>query len=273
MKTHYKAKFLLLAGTLIALTPTTPSPALVSVHDAGIAVQSATHEVINLGKYVTMIAREEAQIANQIEQINHQVEQLRRFGDPNYYMNMLGLTVLFAELRDIQMRANLTVYEFNRIVQAGEALRYTGQGLYQDMTTLPDRFGNTVKYDVDSFKKFAVVQRTYDNYAQQQKLYTSSVEKLNAELNDTLNKLNAAGTQMEVEKYQAKIAAINTAHQQAHHQMQVAGQLLQVQDIANRNDAARVAEAQRQREIQETATESESFARSMQELLRAPSRR
>jgi hypothetical protein len=258
----------LTAGLFIAVTPP-QSQGLVLVEDVPHMAQDAASEIVNLGKYITMIARAEAQIANQIEQINHQVETLKRFGDPNYYINMLGLNKLITELQNIQARANLTVYEFNRIIQAGEALRYTGQGLYQDITQLPDRFGKVVKYDADSFKKFAMVQRMYDDYDRQQQNYRTSIQTLTTELNNTITKLNGASTQMETEKYTAKIHAISAAMTSASDQLKQAGQRLEMQDISNRNDAARTAEADRQREIQSNAAEGSNFGRNVSGMFQA----
>lgn len=258
----------LATGLLIAATPP-QSQGLVLVEDVPHIAQDAASEVVNLGKFITQITNQETQIANQIEQINHQVETLRRFGDPNYYINMLGLNKLIAELQNIQARANLTVYEFNRIIQAGEALRYTGQGLYQDITTLPDRFGNQVKYDAASFTKFAMVQRMYDDYDRQQQNYRTSIQTLTNELNETMTKLNGASTQMETEKYTAKIHGITAAINAAGDQLKQSGQRLQMQDISNRNDAARVAEADRQRDLQNNAAEGSNFGRQVSGMFQA----
>ena len=258
----------LTTGLFIAATPP-QSQGLVLVEDVPHIAQDAASEIVNLGKFITQITNQETQIANQIEQINHQVETLRRFGDPNYYVNMLGLNKLIAELQNIEARANLTVSEFNRIIQAGEALRYTGQGLYQDITQLPDRFGNVVKYDADSFKKFAMVQRMYDDYDRQQQNYRTSLQTLTGELNEAMTKLNAASTQMETEKWQAKIHAISTAMTAASDQQKLAGERLKIQDIANRNDAARVAEADRQRDLQNNAAEGTNFGKSVSNMFQS----
>ena len=256
----------LTAGLFIAATPP-QSQGLVLVEDVPHIAQDAASELVNLGKYITQITNQETQIANQIEQINHQVETLKRFGDPNYYINMLGLNKLIAELQNIEARANLTVSEFNRIIHAGEALRYTGQGLYQDITQLPDRFGNQVKYDADSFKKFAMIQRMYDDYDRQQQNYRTSLQTLTKELNEAMTKLNAASTQMETEKWQAKIHGISTAMTAASDQQKLAGERLKMQDISNRNDAARTAEADRQRDLQNNAAEGSSFGKGVSGLL------
>ena len=256
----------LTTGLFIAATPP-QSQGLVLVEDVPHIAQDAVSEVVNLGKFITQITNQETQIANQIEQINHQVETLKRFGDPNYYINMLGLNKLIAELQNIEARANLTVSEFNRIIQSGEALRYTGQGLYQDVSQLPDRFGNVVKYDADSFKKFAMVQRMYDDYDRQQQNYRTSLQTLTTELNEAMTKLNAASTQMETEKWQAKIHGISTAMTAASDQQKLAGERLKIQDISNRNDAARTAEADRQRDLQNNAAEGSNFGKGVSGLL------
>lgn len=260
----------LTAGLVIAATPP-QSQGLVLVEDVPHLAQDAASEIVNLAKYITMITNEESQIANQITQINNQVETLRRFGDPNYYINMLGLNKLLAELQNIEARANLTVYEFNRIIQSGEALRYTGQGLYQDITQIPDRFGKQVQYDAATFTKFAMVQRMYDDYDRQQQNYRTSLQTLTTELTAAMNGLNSASTQMETAKWQAKIHGITTAMTAASDQLKQSGQRLQMQDISNRNDAARTAEADRQRDLQNNAAEGTSFGRGVSGLFQSSS--
>ena len=62
------------------------------------------------------------------------VEQLRRFGSPNTYVNMLGLNNLFEEVNKVKTGVGKTVSDFTEAANGMAALKYTGQGLFQDLT-------------------------------------------------------------------------------------------------------------------------------------------
>ena len=54
------------------------------------------NEVKNYVQYLTETANQVTQITNQVTQIENQVIALERFGNPQYYVNMLGLSSFMA---------------------------------------------------------------------------------------------------------------------------------------------------------------------------------
>jgi hypothetical protein len=114
-----------------------------------------------------MIQKQVQQINQFTTMINQNVEQLKRFGNPDTYINMLGLDDLLKEVDKVADGAGKTIADFRQSVDGIAALKNTGQGLYQDFSTLPDKFGQRVQYEKDQFKKFGVVQDMYEDYNRQ----------------------------------------------------------------------------------------------------------
>jgi conjugal transfer/entry exclusion protein len=62
------------------------------VEDVPNLTNNAINEVKNYAQYLSQTANQVTQITNQITQIENQVIALERFGNPQYYVNMLGLS-------------------------------------------------------------------------------------------------------------------------------------------------------------------------------------
>ena len=95
--------------------------------------QEAQHAE-DITKYTTMIQKQLQQINQLTSIINQNVEQLRRFGSPDRYINMLGLDDLFAEVNKARAGLGRTVTDFTEAANGIAALKYTGGGLYQDLS-------------------------------------------------------------------------------------------------------------------------------------------
>jgi hypothetical protein len=100
--------------------------------------QEAQHAE-DITKYTTMIQKQLQQINQLTNIVNQSVEQLRRFGNPDTYVNMLGLDDLFEEVNKVKTGVGRTVADFTETANGIAALKYTGQGLYQDLSELPDK--------------------------------------------------------------------------------------------------------------------------------------
>jgi hypothetical protein len=209
----------------------------------------------NMAKYTEMIQKQMQQIQQLTTMINQNVEQLRRIGDPNTYVNMLGLDALFNEMSRIKNGIGTTVAEFQRTADGIAAMKYTANGLYKDISSFPDRFGNIVRYDANSFKSFGVVQEMYSSFNSELEQANLSLATLYQEKQNTLQQLNSAGSLIEVEKYKAKLQAIQTSIDNVSARMNIAAQKLLVQHAANQNDQARMQQAVLQQRLQEAAEE------------------
>jgi uncharacterized protein HemX len=141
-----------------------------------------------------MIQKQLEQIDHLTNIINQDIEQLRRFGNPDTYINMLGLDELFAEVNKLRSGVGKTVSDFSSMANGVAALKYTGQGLYQDLSTLADRFGRNVSYNTQNFKKFGALQDMNDDYNRQLNSVNQSFNRLEYDLRDTAGQLNSAGS-------------------------------------------------------------------------------
>lgn len=252
---------------------------------ASTVVHDPIHTVLNVAQQVYGQVRQEAQhaeditkyttmIQNQLEQINQltnivnqNVEQLRRFGNPDTYVNMLGLDDLFEEVNKVKTGVGKTVADFTETANGIAALKYTGQGLYQDLSGLPDKFGQKVRYETGSFKKFGMVQDMNDDYNRQLAAVNQSFNRLEDEVHNTAHQIDNAGSLVETEKLKAKLQAVQGTVDTNMHRASLAALKVLVQGEANRNDQARALEASRQRRIQEMLAENQELRELGGELL------
>jgi hypothetical protein len=220
--------------------------------------QEAQHAE-DITKYTTMIQKQLQQINQLTNIVNQNVEQLRRFGSPETYVNMLGLDQLFEEVNKVKIGVGKTVSDFTETANGMAALKYTGQGLYQDLSGLPDKFGQKVQYQTGNFKKFGMVQEMNDDYNTQLSGVNQSFNRLEDEVHNTAHQIDSAGSLVETEKLKAKLQAVQGTLDTNMHRASLAALKILVQGEMNRNDQARAQEASRQRRIQEMLTENQQL--------------
>ncbi|HKM57742.1 MAG TPA: hypothetical protein VJX28_03285 [Chthoniobacterales bacterium] len=225
----------------------------------------------DISKYATMIQKQLEQINQLTNIINQDIEQLRRFGNPDTYVNMLGLDQLFQEINSIKAGVGETVSDFSSVANGLSALKYTGQGLYQDLSTLTDKFGQPMNYETASFKKFGVIQDMNDDYNRQLGTVNQAFNQLENDIRNTASQINSAGSLVETEKLKAKLQALQGNLDSNMNRASVAALKVLVQSEVNRNDQARLQEAGRQRRIQEMSTEDQQLSSLGSELLGPPS--
>jgi hypothetical protein len=220
--------------------------------------QEAQHAE-DITKYTTMIQKQLEQINQLTNLVNQDVEQLRRFGNPDTYVNMLGLDELFEEVNKVKTGVGRTVADFTETANGFAALKNTGQGLYQDLSELPDKFGQKVQYETGSFKKFGMVQDMNDDYNTQLAAVNQSFKRLEDEVRNTAQQIDSAGSLVETEKLKAKLQAVQGTLDTNMHRASLAAFKILVQSEVNRNDQARAQEAARQRRTQEMMTENQEL--------------
>lgn len=220
--------------------------------------QEAQHAE-DITKYTTMIQKQLEQINQLTSLVNQDVEQLRRFGNPDTYVNMLGLDELFEEVNKVKTGVGKTVADFTETANGIAALKNTGQGLYQDLSALTDKFGQKVQYQAGSFKKFGMVQDMNDDYNTQLAAVNQSFKRLEEEVRNTTQQIDSAGSLVETEKLKAKLQAVQGALDTNLHRASLAAFKVLVQSEVNRNDQARAQEAARQRRTQEMMTENQEL--------------
>jgi hypothetical protein len=218
------------------------------VEDIPNLTHAITSQIENYAKYIQ-------EVVNQITQIENQLTALERFGNPNYYVNLLGLSSFTTSISQLSSGVGQTIAQYRSLANGASALSYTGGGLYSNLTGQLDRYGNVVNYNTSSFNKFATVNSMVDDYTTTQKSYNTQLSTLLGQLQTALQNLNADKTQVGTEKYAAQVNAINGQINALNSNSQLSGQRIVVQQTANQNDDARMVEAQRQQLIQERQTD------------------
>jgi hypothetical protein len=260
----------LISVILATLGLCTPSRAYNTVHDPIHTVLNVAQQVYgqvrqelqhteDVSKYTAMIQKQVEQINQLTNIINQDIEQLRRFGNPNTYVNMLGLDDLLNEVNKMKSGVGRTVEEFRRTADGIAALKNTGKGLYDDFSEMPDKFGQEVRYSPEDFKKFGVVQDMYEDFNNQLNSANESVGRLENEVTNTANQINRAASLVETEKLKAKLQAAQGVVDTSMQRATLAALKILVQGESNRNDQARAQEVVRQRKAQEMQTENQEL--------------
>lgn len=199
----------------------------------------------------TQIARLETQITNQFTQIENQVIELERIGNPQYYVNLLHLNDFIAVASALSSGVGNTLTQIRAGANGVSALGYTGNGLYANLSGTVDRFGNPIQYQTNDFRKFGAVNETYDNFDASLRTYNQQTASLQQQMTGTLNNLNGAADLISSIKYLGQLIGIHAQVNALGHTTVLSGVRLSAQHQMNQNDAARVQEAQRQRQLQE----------------------
>jgi hypothetical protein len=240
--------------------------AYILVEDIPALTHSILNEIRNYAQYVqqtlnqfTQIENQNTMIFNQVKQLVNQATAMNRFGIPSYYVDILDLRALTATASTLTNGVGRTVEEFRQAASGVEALGYTANGLYSNLTGTADRFGNAVQYDVNGFRKFAAVNQMYDAYGQETATYNREMASLQQQLTAAEQSFNHAGTHMDTLKYAGQVEMIKGQMAALGDRLNAAGQRVVVQQAMNQNDAARVQEAQRQQEIQEREADLQNY--------------
>src|SRR5258707_1385999 len=146
--------------------------------------------------------------------------------------------------------------EFQQTADGVAALKETVNCLFQDVSKLPDRFGNAVQYDISSFKRFGAVQDMYKSFNTEIEQANRSLAVLQQEKQNTLQQLNSAGSLIEVQKLTGKLHAIESSIQDTTARINMAAQKKLVQNPAHQKDEARMRQTLLQQRLQEMAEEN-----------------
>jgi hypothetical protein len=251
-------KLLLVAVVSVALA--SQARAVLIVEDLVNLSHNITSQIENYAKYIQEVENQLTQITNQATQITQEYTYLTRLGNPQTYVNMLGLQDFQASVSQLSSGVGQTIQQYRSLANGTSALSYTGNGLYSNLSGQLDRYGNVVNYNTQDFAKFNTIQQMTEDYSIQQQNFNTQNTSLLGQLLSTLQKISSETTQIGSEKLVGQVHGINGQIIVNQANAQLAGQRLQAQQIANQNDAARLVEAQRQQLIQERATDLQNEA-------------
>lgn len=197
------------------------------------------------------LAHEVTEITNQMTQITNEVTALTRFGNPNTYVNMLGLTAFMNSVSNLENGIGQTISTYRSAANGVLALSYTANGLYQNLAGKVDRFGNPIAWNTGAFRKYQAVNDMLESYSVQEKTYNTQLASLQQQLASAEQMLDSDSTQMGSFKWASHVNAISAQMNALGHTTNLTGQRAQVQQLSNQNNAAVLQEASVQQEQQE----------------------
>jgi septal ring factor EnvC (AmiA/AmiB activator) len=252
--------------------------AMISVYDAINTVENVIQQVVDrvvqaaqhaedMAKYVQMIENQTQQIAQMTTMIGQNVQTLERLGNPQTYINMLSLNTILADIQRTMNGVGTTVAGFQQTANGFMALKYTANGLYQDLTQLRDQFGNPIQFQSNNFTRFAMVQNMYQSFNTEMTQANQALASLLQQKQQILQQLNSASSLIETEKLKSQLQAVEANINNATARLNMYSQKMVVQQTANQNDAARMQEAQREQWQQQALADDQMLQAAAQKLL------
>jgi septal ring factor EnvC (AmiA/AmiB activator) len=251
--------------------------AMISVYDAINTVENVIQQVVDrvvqaaqhaedMAKYVQMIENQTQQIAQMTTMISQNIQTLERLGNPQTYINMLSLNTILADIQRTMNGVGTTVAGFQQTANGFMALKYTANGLYQDLSQLKDQFGNPIQFQSNNFTRFAMVQNMYQSFNTEMTQANQALAGLLQQKQQILQQLNSASSLIETEKLKSQLQAVEANINNATARLNMYSQKMVVQHTANQNDAARVQEAQREQWQQQALADDQMMQAAAQKM-------
>ena len=273
-----KAILKLLLVLIFIVSGSYSAHAMISVYDAINTAENVIQQVVDrvvqaaqhaedIAKYAQMLENQTQQIAQLTTMISQNVQALERLGNPQTYVNMLSLNTILADIQRTMNGVGTTVAGFQQTANGFMALKYTANGLYQDLSQLKDQFGNPIQFQSSNFTKFAMVQNMYQSFNTEMTQANQALASLLQQKQQILQQLNSASSLIETEKLKSQLQATEANINNATARLNMYSQKMAVQHTANQNDAARLQEAQREQWQQQALADDQMMQAAAQKLL------
>lgn len=244
---------LLLLGARACAQWIVNDPVNTAVNSAVQAGQAANHIAI-MKEWAEQAERLNAQLRQLEEQLAVQQRIRDVIGDPTAAGAGLGLRDLGAT--DLARSYGETSAAVRRLANALESLRRTSEGLYRELDDRTATGSSFARQEV-FYRRYAAVERQADNFASVMAETDARGGALQADLAETMEQLRGASTQAEVDKLNAKVAALNGQSAQLASRRRDEADKLRAQQILNENQAAKERQDLLEREL---AEEKQSLA-------------
>ena len=226
----------------VSLLCAASSRAQYTVYDPALHTQAAINQAANIAQYVQMVE-------NQIQQIttlNSQLSQLQYytqiFGNPSQILNLAGITGLVSDLHDTGV--GQAIGQLQNLSQGIDALNYDANGLYHNIgATFTTPGSNTVSRDQNSYRPFAAINETTQNFSNVYANVTARRAALKQAIADTTTQLQAATTSSEVQKLTGVLIGQNAELAATDKELDHAANVSAVQTAENQNDQAKQQQA------------------------------
>ena len=276
-----KAILKLLLVLIFIVSGSYSAHAMISVYDAINTAENVIQQVVDrvvqaaqhaedIAKYAQMLENQTQQIAQLTTMISQNVQALERLGNPQTYVNMLSLNTILADIQRTMNGVGTTVAGFQQTANGFMALKYTANGLYQDLSQLKDQFGNPIQFQSSNFTKFAMVQNMYQSFNTEMTQANQALASLLQQKQQILQQLNSANSLIGTEKLKSQLQAVDANISNATARLNMYSQKIMVQHAANQNDAARAQEAQREQWQQQALADDQAIQAAAQKLLAPP---
>jgi hypothetical protein len=252
-------KRVFLVASLALMSRAPDAEAYLQVEDIPHYLLSTIQQVVNYAQYVEHSLNQLTQIANQVTQIENQVIGLKRFGDPAYYVGLLHLDQIRGSFQALGTAVDSAGTLSSNSV-GYSALGYTNFGIYPSYQGMVTKYGDPIQWEQDAFRKFGAVNGAYQQYNQGMVTYNQQLKALQDQYQALLEQYNREDNQMARQALATQMAAIKAQEDVLAHKVALQGQLLEAQHLQNQNAAALSAEAERQKMVQERATELQRAA-------------
>jgi len=257
----------LILTSIIALPLAFSARAQWIVYDPASNIQQIVDESENLLEYATMIDNEVSQIQTLTSQLNEFKNYESVFGNPSQVTLSMGAGVE-SDLQSLEPGTNLENLVAN--ADGNAALTYNDSGLYLTIgTSFQTPGGQTVQRAADRYKPYAAINNAANNYV----AVADDAAKRRATLKDqiaqTTQQLQDATTDAQVQKLHAVLTSLNADLASTDDELNQAADSALVQDIQNRNDQQKQAQALKEQQAA-AFTEAISNTASTFQLLDAP---
>ncbi len=238
-----------------------------TVYDPAVHTQTILNGVQEIAKFVEVIGKQVQQISLLTEQVNEFKRYESVFGDPSKVL-LSTAKPLIDDLRKSELGQTLKTLEES--ARATEAMVYTAGGLYQSIgTQFTTPGGAKVPRRSQPYLPAAAVQKTTANYLAVSSDAAARRVALKGQIAATTEQLRSATTDAEVQKLSALLTGLSAALASTDQEVEQASASALVQDVANRADAQRQAEAKKEQQHAEFTEAVAKYGRTFR-LLNAP---
>ncbi|MBK7998101.1 MAG: DUF4141 domain-containing protein [Verrucomicrobia bacterium] len=237
------------------------------VYDPANTIQSVINTVQEVAKFVEVINHQVQQIKALEDQLTEFKHYESLFGDPKAVV-LNTVQPLVTELRRAEVGQTLTALE--GAVDAGQAMIYDANGLFSSIgTTFSTPNGATVARREAPYLAVAAVQKTADNFLSVSADAATRRIALKEEIARTTTALKNATTDAEVQKLTGVLIGLSSALNNTDYEINQATASALVQDVANRNETQRQAEAKKEQQHAEFTEAVQKYGQTFR-LVNAP---
>ena len=230
--------------TISLLTPITVAVALLTsaplvraqyiVYDPKSDIARTLDHVEDLAKYVDMVNNQVQQIDKATQTLTQLTNYVKIVGDPSQIVNVTGVSSAVTELKSTGVGQPVSVLAGS--ANGASALQNNGSGLYVTVSNTTAS-GSTIAHDDDLYRRYDALDRTVSNFQAVQNDTLARIQTLRTAMKQTLNQLDAATTQSEIDKLHGVLVAQASALNDLHAEQAAAAHQATVQQLQNDNNA------------------------------------